>query len=88
MKAEGRSILLLIDNAGCYPENLKDKYSNIRMVFLPANTLSTVAAPVCQIDTACNETEVTSSSHGNQMGKSGMANSQFFYGTFYSTELA
>lgn len=41
MKAEKRSILLLLDNAGCRPpELLQDKFSNIKIIFLPANTTS------------------------------------------------
>ena len=41
MKAEKRSILLLLDNAGCHPpELLQDKFSNIKIIFLPANMTS------------------------------------------------
>ena len=35
-----KSILLFMDNAGCYHEDLKDKYTNICVVFLPPNTIS------------------------------------------------
>ena len=36
----GQSILLLIDNAGCYPEYLQTKFSNIIICFFRANTTS------------------------------------------------
>ena len=35
-----KSILLFMYNAGCHPEVLKDKYTNICVVFLPPNTIS------------------------------------------------
>ena len=39
---EKRSILLFInmDNVGCHPEDLKSKFSNISIGFLPPNTTS------------------------------------------------
>ena len=40
LKRTKRSILLLMDNAGCHPEDVKGKFSNIKVVFLPANTTS------------------------------------------------
>ena len=40
MRAQSRSIHLMIDNAGCHPEDLSEKYSIIRVIFLPGNCTS------------------------------------------------
>ena len=40
LKRTKRSILLLMDNAGCHLEDVKGKFSNIKVIFLPANTTS------------------------------------------------
>ena len=40
LSQSNRSIILLMDNAGCHPENLAGKFSNIKICFLPANTIS------------------------------------------------
>ena len=40
MILQSRSILLIMYNAPCYPHELKGKFSNIKVGFLPKNTTS------------------------------------------------
>ena len=41
LKVRARSIIvLLMDNAGSHPEDLQGKYSNIKVIFMPPNTIS------------------------------------------------
>ena len=40
LSRKNRRILLVMDNAPCHPESLKDSFSNIKIVFLPKNTTS------------------------------------------------
>ena len=40
LQSNGRTIALLMDDAGCHPHDLKDKYRNVKIIFLPPNTTS------------------------------------------------
>ena len=40
MKSQNRNVILFIDNAPCHPPDLKNKFSNINVCFLPKNTTS------------------------------------------------
>ena len=40
LSRSGHSIFLLMDNSGCHPVSLKQKFPSIKIVFLPANTTS------------------------------------------------
>ena len=43
LSCTNRLTLLLMDNAGCHPEYLKTKFSNIKISFLPAKHISIAA---------------------------------------------
>ena len=41
LSSKGRNIILLMDNVGCQPgDAVKDRFSNIKVIFLPPNTTS------------------------------------------------
>ena len=40
MEVAKRKIILFMDNVPCHPESLSERYSNIKVVFLPKNTTS------------------------------------------------
>lgn len=40
LSAKDRSVLLFLDNAACHPKELRHKFSQIKIVYMPANTTS------------------------------------------------
>ena len=44
--SQHQKVALLLDNAGCQPEELKGKYSNIKVMFLPPNFASFKLQPL------------------------------------------
>ena len=42
MEAAKRKNTLFIDNVPCHPESLSDHFSNVKVVFLPKNTTSSL----------------------------------------------
>ena len=40
MEVAKRKIILFMDDAPCHPESVSERYSNIRVMFLPKNTTS------------------------------------------------
>jgi len=40
LSAKSQKIVLFMDNAGCHPEDVKDSFSNIKIMFLSANNTS------------------------------------------------
>ena len=40
MKFKNRNVILFLDNAACHPPDLEGKFSNIKVCFLPKNTIS------------------------------------------------
>lgn len=42
LRVKGRSILLFVNNAGCHPRDSHSRFSSIKVVYLPPNSISTV----------------------------------------------
>lgn len=45
--SQHRNVALLLDNAGCHPEELKGKYSNIKLIFFATKHDIKITATGC-----------------------------------------
>ncbi len=48
LSSQHRNVALLLDNAGCHPQNLKGKYTNIKVIFLPPSKLQPLDLGIIQ----------------------------------------
>ena len=44
---EDRKVILFIDNVTCHPESMIDQFSQIKIIFLPKNTISRLQTTRC-----------------------------------------
>ena len=58
LRRENRKIILFLDNAPCHPEDLDEKFTRIKIVFLPKNTTSRLQPLDLGMHNSSVETEI------------------------------